>query len=97
MRTSSAAIAAAIVFGVAAFAPSKASAQGVSIYVGPGYPGAYTYYPPHSYGYAYGYPRYGYAYPGYDDAYPGYGYGRPYYDTYWGQGRRVTRRWDRWY
>jgi len=30
----------------------------------------------------------------------GYGYGRPYYGTYWGQGRRVARRvyrrHDRW-
>jgi hypothetical protein len=102
MRASSAAVAAAIVLGVAAFAPTGASAQGVSVYVGPGYPGAYTYYAPYSYGYAYGYPRYGYAYPSYGYAYPGYGYGygRPYYGGYWGQGRRiarrVNRRWDRW-
>jgi len=77
--------------------PLKASAQGVSIYVGPGYPG-YAYYPPSYPGYAYGYPRYGYAYPNYGYA---YGYGRPYYGTYWGYNRRFARRayrrWNRWY
>ena len=50
------------------------------------YPG-YAYYPPYPRYYGYGYPRYGYAYPSYV-----YGYGRPYYGTYWGQGRRVARR-----
>jgi hypothetical protein len=85
MRKSSAIFVSAIALGLAMFVPLKASAQGVSIYVGPGYPGygagypGYAYYPP--------YPSYGYAYPSY-----GYGYGRPYYGTYWGQGRRVARR-----
>ena len=73
------------------FVPLKASAQGVTIYIGPqgygaGYP-AYGYYAPYP-------PSYGYSYPSY-----GYGYGRPYYGTYWGHSRRVgrrVRRWDRW-
>jgi hypothetical protein len=100
MRISSAAFAAAVALGVAMFAAPEASAQGVSIYVGPGYPGTYTYYPPYDYGYGYGYPRYGYAYPSYGYGY-GYGYNRPYYSTYWGHSRRVARRvnrrWNRWY
>jgi hypothetical protein len=95
----SSAIVSAFALGLAMFVPLKASAQGVSIYIGPGYPGYGAGYP----GYAYpaypryygGYPAYGYAYPSY-----GYGYGRPYYGGYWGQGRRVARRvnrrWDRW-
>ena len=95
MRKSSTALAAAVV-GVAMFAPLEASAQGVSIYVGPGYDPGYSYYPP--------YPSYGYGYPSYGYAYPSYGYGsydRPYYGPYWGHsrrvGRRVNRRWNRWY
>ena len=99
MKKSSAIFASTIALGLAMFVPLKASAQGVSIYIGPGYPGygagysgyAYPAYPRY-YG---GYPAYGYAYPSY-----GYGYGRPYYGTYWGQSRRVARRvnrrWDRW-
>ena len=99
MRKSSAILVSAIALGAAMFVPLKASAQGVSIYIGPGYPSYGAGYP----GYAYpaypryygGYPAYGYAYPSY-----GYGYGRPYYGGYWGQGRRVARRvnrrWDRW-
>ena len=97
MRKSSAIFVSAIALGLAMFVPLKASAQGVSIYIGPGYPGygagypGYAYYPPYpSYGYAY--PSYGYAYPSYGY---GYGYGRPYYGTYWGHGRRVARRVDR--
>jgi hypothetical protein len=82
-----------------AMVPFKASAQGVGIYIGPGYPG-YAY--PAYTGYYGGYPAYGYAYPSYGYAYPnyGYGYGGRYYGGYWGQGRRVARRvnrrWDRW-
>jgi hypothetical protein len=102
MRKSSAIFASAITLGLATFVPLKASAQGVSIYVAPGYPGygagypGYAYYPPYPLYYGYGgYPSYGYAYPSY-----GYGYGRPYYGTYWGHNRRVTRRvyrrWNRW-
>lgn len=108
MRKSSAILVSAIALSAAMFVPFKASAQGVSIYVGPGYPGygagyagyAYPAYPRY-YG---GYPAYGYAYPSYGYAYPsygdGYGYDRPYYGGYLGQGRRVARRvnrrWDRW-
>ncbi len=101
MNKSSAIFVSTIALGLAMFVPLKASAQGVSIYVGPGYPGygagyAYPAYPRY-YG---GYPAYGYAYPNYGYAYPSYGYGRPYYGGYWGQGRRVARRvnrrWNRW-
>ena len=101
MRKSSAIFVSAIALGLAMCVPLKASAQGVSIYIGPGYPGygagypAYGYYPPYPRYYGYSYPSYGYAYPSY-----GYGYGRPYYGTYWGHNRRVARRvnrrWDRW-
>jgi hypothetical protein len=102
MRKSSILIGSAIALAATTFLPLKASAQGVSIYVGPGYPG-YAAYPDYYGGYpAYGaYPSYGYAYPSYGYAYPNYGYyGRPYVGTYWGHGRRVARRvnrrWDRW-
>ena len=98
MRKSSTIFVSAIAIGAAMFVPLKASAQGVSIYIGPGYPGYGAGYP----GYAYpAYPRYYGGYPAYGYAYPSYGYGyRPYYGGYWGQGRRVARRvnrrWDRW-
>ena len=109
MKKSSAIFVSAIALGLAMVVPLKASAQGVTIYVGPqgygaGYP-AYAPYPPYGYSYpsyGYAYPSYGYGRPGYGYAYPsyGYGYGRPGYGTYWGQGRRVARRvnrrWDRW-
>ena len=104
MKKSSAIFVSAFALGLAMFVPLKASAQGVTIYIGPqgygaGYP-AYAPYPP----YGYSYPSYGYAYPSYGYGYGrpgyGYGYGRPGYGTYWGQGRRVARRvnrrWDRW-
>ena len=91
MRKSSAIFVSAIALGLAMFVPLKASAQGVSIYIGPDYPGYGAGYPGYAYpaypNYYGGYPAYGYAYPSY-----GYGYGRPYYGTYWGQGRRVARR-----
>jgi hypothetical protein len=93
MRKSSAIFVSAIALGLAMFVPLKASAQGVSIYIGPGYPGYGAGYPGDAYP---PYPSYGYAYPSYGYGYPsygyGYGYGRPYYGTYWGQGRRVARR-----
>jgi hypothetical protein len=96
MRKSSAIFVSAVVLGLAMFVPLKASAQGVSIYIGPG-PG-YAYYPPYPGAFGYAYPSYGYAYPSYGYGY-GYGYGRPYYGTYWGHSRRVARRvyrrWDR--
>ena len=107
MRKSSALCVSAFALALA-MVPLKASAQGVGIYVGPGYPGyAYPAYPGYYGGYpayGYAYPSYGYAYPIYGYAYPsydyGYGYGRPYVGTYWGQGRRVARRvnrrWERW-
>jgi hypothetical protein len=44
MRKSSAIFVSAIALGLAMFVPLKASAQGVSIYIGPGYP-AYGGYP----------------------------------------------------
>ena len=90
MRKSSAIFVSAIALGLAMFVPLKASAQGVSIYIGPGYPGYGAGYP----GYAYpAYPNYYGGYPAYGYAYPSYGYGSvPYYGTYWGQGRRVARR-----
>ncbi len=72
MRKSSAIFVSAIALGLAMVVPLKASAQGVSIYIGPRYPGyAYPAYPRY-YG---GYPAYGYAYPRYGYAYPSYGYG----------------------
>jgi hypothetical protein len=105
MKKSFAMFASVIALTLVTLAPSKASAQGVTVYVGPGYPG-YGYDPGY-YGYDEGYyPSYGYDdYPGY--AYPSYGvypryygYGRPYYRPYAGQGRRVARRvnrrWNRW-
>jgi hypothetical protein len=97
MRKSSAIFVSAIALGLAMFVPLKASAQGISIYIGPGYPGYDVGYPGYAYPPAYpryygGYPAYGYAYPSYGY---GYGYGRPGYGTYWGQGRRVARRVNR--
>jgi hypothetical protein len=100
MRKSSAIFVSAVALGLATFVPLKASAQGVTIYVNPGYPGygagypGYAYYPTYP---SYGYPSYGYAYPSYGY---GYGYSRPYYGTYWGHNRRVARRvyrrWNSW-
>ena len=100
MRKSSA-ILSAITLGLAMCVPLKASAQGVTIYVNPGYPGyapGYSGYAPYpSYGYG-GYQAYGYSYPSYGY---GYDYSRPYYGTYWGHNRRVARRvnrrWNGWY
>lgn len=104
MRKSSAILMSAIALGFAMFVPLKATAQSVTIYVNPGYPGygpgytGYAYYPPYRPYYGYGVPSYGYANPSYGY---GYGYSRPYYGTYWGHNRRVARRvyrrWDRWY
>jgi hypothetical protein len=103
MKTPSAICVGAIALGAAMFAPLEASAQGVTIYIAPGYPGQA--YPPYGGGYpveggyaAYDeYPSYSYSYPSYGY---GYGYGRPYAGTYWGQSRRVARRvnrrWNRW-
>jgi hypothetical protein len=105
MRKSSAIFVSAVALGLAMFVPLRASAQGVTIYVNPGYPGygagypgyatgypGYAYYPPY---YRYSYPNYAYAYPSYGyGSYPSYGYGynSPYYGTYWGHNRRVARR-----
>jgi len=107
MRKSSAIFVSAVALGLAMFVPLKASAQGVTIYVNPGYPGYGAVYPGYGAGYpAYGdyppyrpysYPSYAYNYPSYG-AYPSYGYGygygynRPYYGGYWGHDRRVARR-----
>jgi len=100
MRKSSAIFVSTVALGLAMFVPLKASAQGVTIYVSPGYPGysggypGYGYYPPH---YGYSYPSYSYSYPSYGY---GYGYYGPHYGTYWGHNRRVARRvyrrWNRW-
>jgi hypothetical protein len=102
MRKSSAIFVSAIALGLAMFVPLKATAQGVSIYVDPGYPG-YGGYPAYDPGYPVydpGYPVYPTPYPAYGYAYPSYGYGLPYYGGYWGHGRRVARRvnrrWNRW-
>ena len=71
MRKSSAIFVSAIALGLAMFVPLKASAQGVSIYIGPGYPGyAYPAYPATllwglSRYMVTAYPSYGYAYPSY--------------------------------
>jgi hypothetical protein len=102
MRKSFAICATVVALGLAMFVPLKASAQGVTIYINPGYPGYAPGYPgyayPHPYGYSY--PSYGYSYPSYGYGY-GYGYDRPYYGTYLGHNRRVARRayrrWNRWY
>src|SRR5262249_36618549 len=109
MRKSSAIFVSAVALGLA-MVPLKASAQGVTIYVNPGYPGygavypgygagytGYGYYPPY---HAYNYPSYAYNYPSYGAYnYPSYGYGygynSPYYGTYWGHNRRVARRVNR--
>ena len=100
MKKSSAIFVSTVALGLAMFVPLKASAQGVTIYVNPGYPGysggypGYGYYPPH---YGYSYPSYSYSYPSYGY---GYGYYGPHYGTYWGHNRRVARRvyrrWNRW-
>jgi integrase len=63
MRKSSAIFVSAIALGLVMFVPLKASAQGVSIYIDPGYPG-----------YGGGYPAYHPPYPSYGYAYPSYGY-----------------------
>jgi hypothetical protein len=74
----------AVVLTSVIFAPGKASAQNVNIYVGPGYPHygyshyRYGYYPHYGYGYGY-YPHYTYPYYGYG-YYPRYSYG---YYPYW--------------
>ena len=80
MKQSLAFFVGAIALALVMLAPSKASAQQVNIYVGPGYShyGGYGHYP--SYGYGYGhYPSYGYGYTypryGYGYTYPNYGYG----------------------
>jgi len=63
-------------------APSKASAQGVTITIGPGGYGGYG-----GYGYGYSYPRYGYGY-----GYPRYGYGYSYPRYGYPRARRYARR-----
>ena len=68
MRKSSAIFVSTVALSLAMFVPLKASAQGVTIYINPGYPG-----------YGAGYPGYGAGYPGYGAGYPGYAYNPPYY------------------
>ena len=65
MRKSSAIFVSAVALGLAMFVPLKASAQGVTIYIGPqgygaGYP-AYGYNAPYPPAYGYSYPSYGYS------------------------------------
>ena len=78
MKQSLACFVGAVALALVMLAPSKASAQQVNIYVGPGYShyggygGGYGYYPNYGYGYGYTYPRYGYGY-GYG-YYPGWRY-----------------------
>ena len=59
MRKSSAIFVSAIALGLAMFVPLEASAQGVNIYVGPGYPAYDPGYPGYDAGYAYYPPYYG--------------------------------------
>src|SRR5262249_50758071 len=76
MRKSSAIFVSTVALGLAMFVPLKASAQGITIYVNPGYPGYGAVYPGYGAGYpAYGYypPHYGYSYPSYAYTYPSYG------------------------
>jgi len=90
MRKSSAIFVSALAFGLAMFVPLKASAQGVTIYINPSYPGYGAGYPGYGAvypgyatgytGYAYYPPNYGYSYPSYAYAYPSYGYG--HYPSY---------------
>ena len=97
MKKSSAIFVSALALGLAMFVPLKASAQGVTIYINPGYPGYGAGYPGYGAGYpGYGagypgyahypaYPRYsGYGYPSYGYAYPSYGYGYGYSRPYYG-------------
>ena len=99
MKQSLAFFVGAIALALVMLAPSKASAQQVNIYVGPGYShyGGYGHYP--SYGYGYGhYPSYGYGYGhypsyGYAYTYPNYGYGYGYYPRW--RYRHWRRAWRR--
>jgi len=98
MKQSLAFFVGAIALALVMLAPSKASAQQVNIYVGPGYShyGGYGHYP--SYGYGYGhYPSYGYGYThphyGYGYTYPNYGYGYGYYPGW--RYRHWRRAWRR--
>ena len=98
MKQSLAFFVGAIALALVMLAPSKASAQQVNIYVGPGYShyGGYGHYP--SYGYGYGhYPSYGYGYThphyGYGYTYPNYGYGYGYYPRW--RYRHWRRAWRR--
>jgi hypothetical protein len=75
MRKSSAIFVSVLAFGLAMFVPLKASAQGVTIYINPSYPGYGAGYP----GYGAGYPGYGAGYPGYATGYTGYAYYPPNY------------------
>jgi hypothetical protein len=98
MKKSLAVFVSAVAFVMVMLAPHKASAQGVNIYVAPGY-SHYSYgYPRYGYGYGYRpYYNYGYSYyPSYNygySYYPSYAYGygyRPYWRGHW---RRHWRRW----
>ena len=86
MKKSLAIVVCAVALAFVMFAPSRASAGGVSININRGYYGGYRY---PRYGYGYRYPRYGYGYryPRYGYRYPRYRYGYPRARSY------VRRHW----
>ena len=95
MKKSLAIVVCAVALAFVMFAPSRASAggvsinaPGVSININRGYYGGYRY-PRYGYGYGYRYPRYGYGYryPRYGYRYPSYRYGYPRARSY------VRRHW----
>jgi hypothetical protein len=98
MKKSLAVFVSGVAFVMVMLAPHKASAQGVNIYVAPGYSHygygyprygyGYGYRPYYNYGYSY-YPSYNYGYSYYPSYAYGYGY-RPYWRGHW---RRHWRRW----
>ena len=100
MKKSLAIVVCAVALAFVMFAPSRASAggvsinaPGVSININRGYYGGYRY---PRYGYGYGYPRYGYGYPRYRYGYGypryRYGYGYPRYRYGYPRARSYVRR-----
>ena len=100
MKKSLAIVVCAVALAFVMFAPSRASAggvsinaPGVSININRGYYGGYRY-PRYGYGYGYRYPRYGYGYryPRYGYRYPRYGYRYPSYRYGYPRARSYVRR-----